>query len=67
MSACQVLPGEKRPIPHTEPSGSRDNPEDGIRIYFIDSPAMEPSRKDISYFFENEDGQLEIVPFGHFR
>ena len=58
-----VLLFENRPVPHTEPVGPRDNPEDGIRVYFINPPPTEPSMDGVCFFFENQDGQSDLCLF----
>ncbi|KAL1964299.1 hypothetical protein VTN77DRAFT_7119 [Rasamsonia byssochlamydoides] len=45
----------KRPIPHAEPPGGRDNPMEGIRAYFIDPPSTEPPTRNIRFFFQNQN------------
>ncbi|PGH01447.1 hypothetical protein GX51_05255 [Blastomyces parvus] len=60
LPIIKLSSAERRPIPHTEPPGPRDDPADAFRVYFVKPPIMKRGEENVQYFFENQKDQFSF-------
>ncbi|KLJ07551.1 hypothetical protein EMPG_16966 [Blastomyces silverae] len=60
LPIIKLSSAERRPIPHTEPPGPRDDPTDAFRVYFVKPPIMKRGEESVQYFFENQKDQFSF-------
>ncbi|OJD13445.1 hypothetical protein AJ78_06099 [Emergomyces pasteurianus Ep9510] len=60
LPVIKLSSAERRPIPHTEPPGPRDAPEEALRVYFVKQPVMKRGEEGVQYFFENQTDQFKF-------